>query len=51
MQPVLVRRPDRDGKHEIIAGERRWRAARMAGMSQMPALVRDVPDHPPPRYR
>src|SRR6185436_2123729 len=44
MQPVLVRTPDRDGKHEIIAGERRWRAARMAGLSQMPALVRDVPD-------
>jgi ParB family chromosome partitioning protein len=44
MQPVLVRRPDRDGKHEIIAGERRWRAAMMAGMTEMPALVRDVPD-------
>jgi len=44
MQPVLVRRPDRDGKHEIIAGERRWRAAIMAGMTEMPALVRDVPD-------
>jgi len=44
MQPVLVRRMDRDGKHEIIAGERRWRAAMLAGLIEMPALVRDVPD-------
>ena len=44
MQPVLVRRADREGKHEIIAGERRWRAAQLAGLSEMPALVRDVPD-------
>ncbi|MEP7083809.1 MAG: ParB/RepB/Spo0J family partition protein [Betaproteobacteria bacterium] len=44
MQPVLVRRADRDGRHEIIAGERRWRAAQLAGLSEMPALVRDVPD-------
>src|SRR5262249_36131707 len=32
------------GKHEIIAGERRWRAAMLAGLTEMPALVRDVPD-------
>jgi len=44
MQPVLVRQLGRDGKHEIIAGERRWRAAMMAGLTEMPALVRDVPD-------
>jgi ParB family chromosome partitioning protein len=44
MQPVLVRRPERDGRHEIIAGERRWRAATMAGLREIPALVRDVPD-------
>ncbi len=44
MQPILVRRADRDGKHEIIAGERRWRAALLAGLIEMPALVRDVPD-------
>ena len=44
MQPVLVRRADRDGRHEIIAGERRWRAAQLAGLSELPALVRDVPD-------
>ena len=43
MQPVLVR-PLRDGRYEIIAGERRWRAARLAGLSDIPAVVREVPD-------
>lgn len=43
MQPILVR-PVGGGNHEIIAGERRWRAARIAGLSQVPVLVRDVPD-------
>lgn len=43
MQPILVR-PIAGGKHEIIAGERRWRAARIAGLSSVPVLVRDVPD-------
>ncbi len=44
MQPILVRRADTDGKHEIIAGERRWRAALLAGLRELPALIRDVPD-------
>jgi len=43
MQPILVR-PVGGGNHEIIAGERRWRAARIAGLSRVPVLVRDVPD-------
>jgi ParB family chromosome partitioning protein len=43
MQPILVR-PVGDGKHEIIAGERRWRAARIAGLNSVPVLVRNVPD-------
>jgi ParB family transcriptional regulator, chromosome partitioning protein len=43
MQPILVRPIDR-GQYEIIAGERRWRAARMAGLSEVPVLVREVPD-------
>lgn len=42
MQPVLVRRVEQG--YEIIAGERRWRAARIAGLSEVPVLVRDVPD-------
>lgn len=44
MQPVLVR-PVGGGRYEIIAGERRWRAARMAGLITVPAQVRDVPDN------
>jgi ParB family transcriptional regulator, chromosome partitioning protein len=43
MQPVLVR-PVAAGGYEIVAGERRWRAARMAGLTEVPALIRDVPD-------
>ncbi|MGE5525149.1 MAG: ParB/RepB/Spo0J family partition protein [Rhodospirillaceae bacterium] len=43
MQPVLVR-PVGDDRYEIIAGERRWRAARMAGLTVVPTLVRDIPD-------
>jgi len=47
MQPILVRRLSAGanaGKYEIIAGERRFRAARLAGLSEVPVLVRDVPD-------
>ena len=43
MQPILVR-PLGAGRYEILAGERRWRAARMAGLASVPVLVRDVPD-------
>jgi ParB family chromosome partitioning protein len=42
MQPILVRRVEQG--YEIIAGERRWRAARLAGLGEVPVLVRDVPD-------
>ena len=43
MQPVLVR-PLAGGRYEIIAGERRFRAAGLAGLREVPVLVRDVPD-------
>jgi len=44
VQPVVVRPLARAGRFELIAGERRWRACRMAGQTTIPALVRDVPD-------
>jgi ParB family chromosome partitioning protein len=51
MQPILVRRIDGAGRsgggaprYEVIAGERRVRAARLAGLAEVPVLVRDVPD-------
>ncbi len=43
MQPVLVR-PVAENRYEIIAGERRWRAAQLAGLSEIPALVREIAD-------
>ena len=43
MQPVLVRPVD-GGRFEILAGERRWRAAQRAGLKEVPALVKTVPD-------
>ena len=43
VQPIVVR-PVGGGKYEIIAGERRWRATQLAGLHEIPAVVRDVPD-------
>jgi len=42
IQPLLVRR--RGGLFQLVAGERRWRAAQMAGLTRVPAIVRDIPD-------
>ncbi len=44
MQPILVRQLA-DSSYEIIAGERRWRAAQLAGLTHVPVLVRSVPDN------
>ena len=44
VRPVGVRSPGESQRYEIIAGERRWRAAQMAGLSDIPAVIRDVPD-------
>ena len=43
IQPIVVR-PVGDSQYEILAGERRWRAARMAGLQSVPAVIREVPD-------
>ncbi|MDD3677063.1 chromosome partitioning protein ParB [Thauera propionica] len=43
MQPIMVR-PVGDDAYEIIAGERRWRASQIAGLAEVPCLVRDIPD-------
>lgn len=44
VQPIVVRATSDDRQYELIAGERRWRAAQMAGLSEIPAVVRNVPD-------
>lgn len=43
MQPIVIR-PVSENLYEIIAGERRWRASQMAGLDEVPAVIRDVPD-------
>lgn len=43
IQPLLVRRID-EGRYQLIAGERRWRAAQKAELQRVPAIIRDIPD-------
>jgi len=42
IQPLVVRRADE--RYQLVAGERRWRAAKLAGVTQVPAVIRDIPD-------
>ena len=42
IQPIVIRRVD--DRHEIVAGERRWRAAQRAGLLKVPVVIRDIPD-------
>ena len=45
LQPLLLRpQPGREGHYQIVAGERRWRAAQAAGLRELPALVRELTD-------
>jgi ParB family transcriptional regulator, chromosome partitioning protein len=44
IQPIVVRGLPRSEKFEIIAGERRWRAAQLAGLKDVPVVIKDVPD-------
>ncbi len=44
VQPIVVRPLSDETGYEIIAGERRWRAAQLAGLEEIPAVIRDVPD-------
>ncbi len=43
LQPLLVR-PLADGSYQLVAGERRWRASRMAGLSEVPVIIREMTD-------
>ncbi len=43
LQPILVR-PGNEGRYQLIAGERRWRSAQIAGLRQIPAIVEDIDD-------
>ncbi len=44
VQPIVVRKLEQRGRFEIIAGERRWRAAQLAGLHEIPAVIRQVAD-------
>lgn len=44
LQPIVVRPAGADGRHELVAGERRLRAARMAGLTEIPAVIKDGDD-------
>lgn len=43
LQPIIVRKVSSD-RYEIVAGERRWRASQLAGLAQVPVVIKDIPD-------
>ncbi|MBA3435597.1 MAG: ParB/RepB/Spo0J family partition protein [Chloroflexi bacterium] len=43
LQPILIR-PGDEGRYQLVAGERRWRAARIAGLREIPALIEEIDD-------
>ena len=43
LQPLLVR-PMQDGTYQLVAGERRWRASRLAGLTEVPVVIKDLSD-------
>lgn len=43
IQPLLVR-PMPDGSYQLVAGERRWRASRMAGLTEVPVVIKELSD-------
>jgi|CXWL01.1.fsa_nt_gi ParB family chromosome partitioning protein len=44
MQPIIVRPTSQSSRYEIIAGERRWRAAKLAGLNRVPVIIREIDD-------
>lgn len=44
LQPILIRPSVDDGRYQLVAGERRWRAARIAGLREIPALIEEIDD-------
>lgn len=44
LQPIIVRTSKRSGMYELIAGERRWRATQLAGLQEIPAIIREMSD-------
>ncbi|MDA0781359.1 MAG: ParB/RepB/Spo0J family partition protein [Rickettsiales bacterium] len=44
IQPILVRTEDTEGRYQIIAGERRWRACKQAGLERIPAVIKELSD-------
>lgn len=43
IQPIVLRQVE-EGRYEIVAGERRWRASQLVGLTEIPALIREIPD-------